>query len=104
MSTAAIRARSLRPLSRVLLLLLVLLVPHVQTPQAAPVAGTATVAECEHEVPVTPYRSVGRTVGRPDAPTPAPAPQDAAPSAPRTRPAPTAPSPAPRPRTVVLRC
>ncbi|MFD8807384.1 hypothetical protein [Streptomyces sp. NPDC059597] len=104
MNTAADRARSLRPLSRVLLLLLVLLVPHVQAPQAAPAPGATTVAECEHEVPLTPSRSIGRTVGRPDAPALTPAPEDAAPSAPRARPTPATPSPAPRPRTVVLRC
>ncbi|MGV9337107.1 hypothetical protein [Streptomyces sp. NPDC003688] len=103
MSTAGDRARSLHPLLRVLLLLIVLLVPHVEvTAQTAPATGTV-VAECEHDVPVTPSRNTGRTVRRPDTPAPLPAP-DTAPTGTRTRPAPTAPSPAPRPRTVVLRC
>ncbi|WP_018547501.1 hypothetical protein [Streptomyces sp. LaPpAH-108] len=87
---------------RALLLLLVLLVPHVEAAAQAGPTGTV-VAECEHEVPVTPSRSTGRTVLRPDAPAPLPTP-DPAPGTPRTRPAPTALSPAPQLRTVVLRC
>ncbi|MEU9400144.1 hypothetical protein [Streptomyces sp. NPDC048242] len=104
MSTAGDRVRSLHPLARALLLLLVLLVPRLEAAQAGPVPGTVVVAECEHDIPVTPSGSTGRTVVRPRTTTPAPAP-DPAPAGPRTRPAPTtAPSPAARPRTVVLRC